>query len=119
MGTQRIKPDGTQAKKQRQNDEIELIWDDGTIMAGLLEQNINYNGMLYPKAICSSHSKAELGLYLRQRLGVPPTHRITRQDLESYGRTDVSISLQSEGVYYLDFSVPSLIQSNIESNNNE
>lgn len=105
LGTQQIKSDGTKGKQQRQNDEIELIWDDGTIMAGLLEQNIHYNGMLYPKALCSSHNKAELGLYLRKRLGVSPTHRITRQDLENYGRTDVSISLQSEGIYYMDFSV--------------
>lgn len=118
LGTQKIKLDGTKGKQQRQNDEVELIWDDGTIMAGLLEQNIHYNGMLYPKAVCSSHNKAELGLYLRERLGVSSTHRITRQDLENYGRTDVSISLQSEGVYYLDFSVPSNSQSN-ESINNE
>ncbi len=33
-------------KLRRQNDEIELIWDDGVIMKGLLEQNI-YEGVTY------------------------------------------------------------------------
>ncbi|WP_019519072.1 restriction endonuclease PLD domain-containing protein [Faucicola boevrei] len=105
LGVEKINKDGSKGKLQRQNDEIELIWDDGKIMAGLLEQNIKHNDMLYPKALCSSHSKAELGLYLRKRLGVSDTHTITRADLETYGRTDVTITLQAEGVYYLDFSV--------------
>lgn len=99
-------PNANNTKKfKRQNDEIELIWDDGTIMKGLLEQNIFYEGSVYPKAICSSASKSELGLYLRKRIGVSDKHTITKRDLEKYGRTDVTISLQSEGVYYMDFSV--------------
>lgn len=95
----------TGGKPQRQNDEIELIWDDGVIMKGLLEQNIHDGDLIYPKAICSSDSKAELGLYLRNRIGVSPTHVITKADLDRYGRTDVTVSLQAEGVYYMDFSV--------------
>lgn len=92
-------------KLQRQNDEIELIWDDGVIMKGLLEQNICEGDLIYPKAICSSDSKAELGLYLRNRIGVSPRHIITKADLDRYGRSDVTVSLQAEGVYYMDFSV--------------
>lgn len=93
-------------KAQRQNDEIELIWDDGTIMRGLLEQNLkNKDSLKYPKAICSSNKKSELGLYLRKRIGVSQTHIITKADLDKYGRTDVTVSLQAEGVYYMDFSV--------------
>lgn len=93
-------------KAQRQNDEIELIWDDGTIMSGLLEQNLKSSESLkYPKAICSSNKKSELGLYLRKRIGVSPTHVITKADLDRYGRTDVTVSLQAEGIYYMDFSV--------------
>lgn len=95
----------TSGKLQRQNDEIELIWDDGTIMKGLLEQNLPIGELIYPKAICSSENKAELGLYLRRRIGVLDTHIITKADLEKYGRTDVTVSLQGEGVYYMDFSV--------------
>lgn len=89
----------------RQNDEVELIWDDGRTMKGSFEQNMEIDGMLYPKAICSSDTKAELGLYLRDRLKVTPTEIITKETLEAYGRTDVTISLQGEGVYYMDFSV--------------
>lgn len=98
-------PNKRSGKLQRQNDEIELIWDDGTVMKGLLEQNLPQGDLIYPKAICSSESKAELGLYLRRRIGVSPTHIITKTDLEQYGRTDITISLQAEGVYYVDFSV--------------
>lgn len=93
-------------KVQRQNDEIELIWDDGTIMRGLLEQNLeNKESLKYPKAICSSNKKSELGLYLRKRIGVSPTQVIKKADLDRYGRTDITVSLQAEGVYYMDFSV--------------
>jgi hypothetical protein len=98
-------PSKRSGKLQRQNDEIELIWDDGVIMKGLLEQNLPQGDLIYPKAICSSDSKAELGLYLRKRLGVSSTQVITKADLARYGRTDVTISLQGEGVYYMDFSV--------------
>lgn len=98
-------PSKRSGKLQRQNDEIELIWDDGTIMKGLLEQNLPQGDLIYPKAICSSDSKAELGLYLRKRIGVSPTHVITKADLDNYGRTDITVSLQAEGVYYMDFSV--------------
>lgn len=90
---------------KRQNDEIELIWDDGTIMKGLLEQNFSVDELTYPKAISSSGKKAILGLYLRKRIGVSDKHIITTADLEKYGRTDVTVSLQGEGVYYMDFSV--------------
>lgn len=98
-------PSKRSGKLQRQNDEIELIWDDGVIMKGLLEQNLPQGDLMYPKAICSSDSKAELGLYLRNRIGVLPTQVITKADLDRYGRTDITISLQGEGVYYMDFSV--------------
>lgn len=98
-------PSKRSGKLTRQNDEIELIWDDGTIMKGLLEQNLPQGDLVYPKAICSSDSKAELGLYLRKRIGVSPTHVITKADLDKYGRTDITVSLQAEGVYYMDFSV--------------
>ena len=99
-------PKKNTGKLQRQNDEIELIWDDGIIMRGLLEQNLESKESLkYPKAICSSNKKSELGLYLRKRIGVSPTHVITKADLDRYGRTDVTVSLQAEGVYYMDFSV--------------
>ncbi len=93
----------------RHNDNIEILWDDGTSMTGLLEgsvpKTINGKRELYPKQISSSPSKAELGKYIRGRMGIEEGHRITYEDLQAYGRTTIDVSLQGEGVYYFDFSV--------------
>ena len=94
-------------RKNRENDEVELIWDDGTVMIGLLEgQNYNkIDGMVYPKQLSSAPQKSVLGTYLRKRIGVSLDHVITKADLKRYGRYDVDISLIGEGIYYMDFSV--------------
>jgi len=90
---------------QRHNENIEIIWDDGTTMTGLLEGNNMIDNRLYPKQICSFPAKHTLGQYIRQRLGVQSGYRITRNDLWLYGRDTIDVSLQGEGIYYLDFSV--------------
>lgn len=92
-------------KKTRKNDIIDIIWDDGTNMAGLLEGTQPVGGITYPKQISSSPRKNIIGAYIRERLGVSLKHKITRADLEEYGRTDILISLQGEGIYSFDFSV--------------
>lgn len=94
-------------KKNRENDEVELIWDDGEKMIGLLEgqQTKTINGLVYPKQLSTSPSKSILGKYLRKRLVVDLNHTITKSDLLRYGRTSIDISLVGEGIYYLDFSV--------------
>ena len=94
-------------KKNRENDEVELIWDDGEKMIGLLEgqQTKTINGLVFPKQLSTSPSKSILGIYLRKRLGVDLNHTITKSDLLRYGRTSIDISLVGEGIYYLDFSV--------------
>ena len=93
----------------RHNDNIEILWDDGTTMTGLLEGSVpkNINGIheLYPKQISTTPSKAELGKYLRGRMGIKEGKPITYADLKSYGRTSIDVSLQGEGIYYFDFSV--------------
>lgn len=93
----------------RHNDSIEILWDDGTAMTGLLEGSvpkiIDGKKELYPKQISSTPSKAELGKYLRTRMGVKEGQRITYQDLQAYGRTTIDVSLQGDGIYYFDFSV--------------
>lgn len=53
------------ARKTRQNEAVEFVWDDGAIMEGLLEQTQEIDGVLYPKAISSSPRKNTLGKYLR------------------------------------------------------
>lgn len=93
----------------RNNDTIDIIWDDGTTMVGLLEgsQSCTIDGIknIYPKQIATSPNKSKLGKYIRKRLGVPEGQLITLEDLDRYGRRTIDISLQGEGIYYLDFSV--------------
>lgn len=84
---------------------VKLKWDDGALMDGSFEQNIEVDNNLYPKALCSDNDKSILGSYLRHRLGVNLTKKITLADLQTYGRTNIEISLQKDGSYYLNFSV--------------
>ncbi len=92
-------------KPNRHNDAIEIIWDDGMIMDGLLEGSQDENGLKYPKQITSFPRKNLMGEYLRHRLGVPSGQPVSIDDLQRYGRTNIDISLQDEGIYYFDFSV--------------
>lgn len=95
-------------REHRHNDNIEIIWDDGTTMTGLLEGSVpkieNGEKVLYPKQLSTSPRKSELGKYIRSRLGVAEGVPITMSDLERYGRVDIDVSLQGEGIYYFDFS---------------
>jgi hypothetical protein len=90
---------------QRHNDSIEIIWDDGVMMAGLLEGSQPINNIIYPKQISSFPRKSELGEYIRERIGVPLGQPVRRFHLERYGRFDIGVSLLGEGVYKFDFSV--------------
>ncbi|WP_418178667.1 restriction endonuclease PLD domain-containing protein [Aliarcobacter lanthieri] len=94
-----------QGRQQRHNDIIEILWDDGVVMEGLLEGNQTENGLIYPKQISSFPNKNIMGNYLRQRLGLPQGSFVSYQDLQNYGRFDISVSLQGAGVYNFDFSV--------------
>ena len=102
-----IQNENSTGRKNRENDEVELMWDDGTVMVGLLEGQVynKFDGMIYPKQLSTSPQKSILGVYLRNRLGVDLNHVITKSDLRKYGRTHIDISLISEGIYYMDFSV--------------
>jgi hypothetical protein len=93
------------ARSQRKNDQVEIIWDDGIVMRGLLEGSQIENGISYPKNFSSSPSKNIIGEYIRTRLGVPLGTPVTLTDLEQYGRTDIDVSLQGDGIYFFDFSV--------------
>ncbi|MBS7148155.1 MAG: NgoFVII family restriction endonuclease [Intestinibacter bartlettii] len=95
----------TGGRPQRQNDSIEIIWDDGTIMQGLLEGSQPVDGIQYPKNLSSFPTKDIIGVYLRHRLGLMPNSIVTRDDLSRYGRDNISVSLLENGTYYLDFSV--------------
>ena len=83
------------------DDNIEIIWDDGTYMTAALE---GIQGGAFPKQIVSSPDKSLLGKYLRNRLGVPSGVAISMIDLLKYGRTNIDIWLLAEGIYFFDFS---------------
>jgi hypothetical protein len=99
-----LKFDG-RGRKHRHNDSIEIIWDDGVCMAGLLFGNQIVDGTMYPKQVGSFPHYAEMGKYLRQRLNVPNGQPVRLSHLKRYGRDTIGISLLSEGVYKFDFSV--------------
>ncbi|MEI6524142.1 MAG: restriction endonuclease PLD domain-containing protein [Bacteroidota bacterium] len=90
---------------QRHNDSIEIIWDDGITMEGLLEGSQPIDDVIYPKQISSFPVKAQLGEYIRRRIGVPLGQPVRKHHLEKYGRFDITVSLINEGVYQFDFSV--------------
>ncbi len=102
-------PDNIARKDHRDNDPIDIIWDDGTTMTGLLEgtraKTVDGVRLEYAKQISSTPNKKILGKYIRKRLSVPEGQAITISDLERYGRKTIDISLQGDGVYYFDFSV--------------
>lgn len=92
-------------RKNRHNDIVEIIWDDGFTMDALLEGSQEEYGVKYPKQISSFPRKNILGEYIRHRLNIPSGEFITKEDLLRYGRTDIDVSLLNESVYYFDFSV--------------
>lgn len=89
----------------RHNDNIEIIWDDGVCMDGLFFGNQEIDEILYPKQVGSFPHYAEMGKYLRERLGVPHGQPVRKLHLDRYGRDTIDISLISEGVYKFDFSI--------------
>lgn len=58
------------------------------------------------KAIETPHNNSELGIYFRERLGLPRDSYIDLSDLQRYGRTDVTFFKIDEENYVMDFSVP-------------
>ena len=92
-------------ERKNANEYIEIIWDDGEIMQALLEQSQEINSIKYPKAISSAPSKAELGKYLRRRIGAKEGELVTTDHLTKYGRNSIEVKKLEEGVYSFDFSI--------------
>jgi hypothetical protein len=51
------------------------------------------------------HNNQLLGEYFRNRLGIPYGQRITKQDFERYGRSDVTFCKIDDETFEMDFSV--------------
>lgn len=93
-------------KQPGRNTPVEFVWDDGEVMVGFFEGSQPVDGVMYPKQFASTPEKARLGRYLRNRIGVDLSHRVTAADLKAYGRSSISISKLGEERYFIDFSVP-------------
>lgn len=74
-----------------------VVTDDGHLLILRVEQENN-------KAITTPLSNAQLGEYLRNRLGVSNGIYVTKADFERYGRTDIDFYKLDEEQYYMDFS---------------
>jgi len=85
------------------NDPIEIIWDDGTVMKGLLEGTQTIQGRRYPNKISSYPSKRILGDYLRMRMSLPLGCYVTPEMFSRYGRDTITMSLHDD-LYFFDFS---------------
>lgn len=57
------------------------------------------------KAIHSTDNNSLLGEYFRNRIGVPLGSLVTRQDLENYGRTDITFYQIDDENYLMNFAV--------------
>jgi len=100
----KTKNTGLSSNTGSDNEPIEVIWDDGVSMTCLLEGTSISGELRYPNKISSYGSKKTLGDYLRTRLNIKPGDYVTEEIFKDYGRDSISISLSSEGVYYMDFS---------------
>ena len=89
------------------NDPVDIIWDDGTVMVGILEGTQNVNGERYPNKIGSYKDKKILGDYLRMRMNVAPGIFVTQLDFIRYGRDNIGIKKIGDSTYQMDFSKPS------------
>ena len=102
---------GVSGKKTKFN--VEFLWDDGEVMDMSFEQKGKRkpNGNLY-KGLRSSglqkNSNANLGNYLRKRMGLASGALFTDKNLKSYGRDHFDLTIMDDGIYYADFSVKKL-----------
>ena len=96
---------GGEGRPQRNNDSIDMLWDDGITMKGLMEGSQPISSISHPKQVSTFPNKRDFGKYIRDRVGVPSGTRVTKAQLEAYGRTHIDVSLMGEGIYYFDFSV--------------
>ena len=77
-----------------------VITDDGFSMICSVAQ-----GDEKGKAIHTPLDNGELGRYFRKRIDIPSGAYVKKEDLERYGRTDVTFFKIDNETYYMDFSV--------------
>jgi len=75
-----------------------VLTDDGVNLVFRVEQQND-------KAITTPLNNSLIGEYFRNRIGVANGAYVRRQDLENYGRTDVTFYKLDDEQYFMDFSV--------------
>lgn len=75
-----------------------ITTDDGISMVCVVAQQND-------KAIECPDNNSILGQYFRNRIGLPLGQFVSKEDLERYGRTNVTISKLDNETFYMDFSV--------------
>jgi hypothetical protein len=105
------KGQGKEGKKKQPN--AEFLWDDGEVMEMSFEQKgpKRTGGYIY-KGLRSFKPNAQLGKYLRKRIGISSGEHFTDINLKHYGRDHFDLTLLEEGIYYADFSVENSTQNN-------
>jgi len=83
---------------------INVIWDDDEQMNMQLEGTQTIGELVYPKQMSVLNCKKTLGIYLKNRIGVPLGNAVTADDLHRYGRTFIGVTLVQD-VYHFNFSV--------------
>lgn len=102
---------GSGGKITRRLSPVTVTWDDGTVMQMLFQATQDYPGnhkngqpfLVYPKQLTANSGGAELGEYLRKRMGVPARKMVTMADFKKYGRDYITLTYISPGNYEADF----------------
>ena len=80
------------------NPNFSVLTDDGIHFILRVQQENN-------KGITTPLDNSRLGEYFRSRIGVEYGAFVTKQDIEKYGRTDVTFYKLDDEQYFMDFSV--------------
>ena len=82
----------------KDNPHFSVLTDDGINLVLRVQQQGN-------KAITTPLNNSQIGEYFRRRIGVANGAFVTKQNLEDYGRTDVTFYKLDDEQYVMDFSV--------------
>ncbi len=83
----------------RRGEHFTVNTDDGKVLVCVRAQD-------NAKAIETPHNNSLIGMYFRDRLGLRSGQRVSKGNLERYGRTDVDFYKIDGETYYMDFSPP-------------
>ena len=82
-----------------------MTTDDNKLLLCVPAQPKQKGGTI-PHAIQTPENNSFLGVYFRNRLGLAKGAPVTTQDLNRYGRTDVTIYKITDDEYHMDFAKP-------------